>query len=59
MKKRETFPEEVLDRETRAIEAIDAAHKLPNGPARAEALKAAAKLRADDDAVKSDLGRPE
>jgi hypothetical protein len=53
MKKREPFPDDVLDRETRAIEAINAAHKLPSGPARAEALKAAARLRANDEAVKS------
>jgi hypothetical protein len=48
MKKREPFPDDLLERETRAIEALDAAHKLPRGPARLEALKAAAKLRAGD-----------
>ena len=48
------FPDDVLERETRAIEAIDAAHKLPRGPARIEALKATAKLRAGD----ADLRRP-
>jgi len=48
MKKREPFPDDLLERETRAIQAIDAAHKLPSGPARIEALKVAAKLRAGD-----------
>jgi hypothetical protein len=51
MKKREPFPDDVLERETRAIQAIDAAHKLPSGPARIEALKAAAKLRPGDAAA--------
>jgi hypothetical protein len=34
MKKREPFPDDLLEREMRAIEALDAAHKLPRGPAR-------------------------
>jgi hypothetical protein len=33
MKQREPFPDGLLERETRAIEALDAAHKLPRGPA--------------------------
>ncbi len=48
MKKREPFPQEVLDRETRVNEALEAAHKLPHGPERTEALKRAAAMRADD-----------
>jgi hypothetical protein len=47
MKKREPFPKEVLDREQRASEALEAAHKLPSGPMRIDALKKAAKLRDD------------
>ena len=55
MKKREPFPDDVLERETRAIQAIDAAHKLPSGPARIELLR----RRQNFVPVTRDLRRPE
>lgn len=48
MKKREPFPKEVLDRLARANRALDAAHKLPHGPERAQAIKTAEERRIDD-----------
>jgi hypothetical protein len=47
MKKHEPFSQDVLDRDKRASEALEAAHKMPSGPKRIDALKKAAMLSAE------------
>jgi len=46
MKKREPFSEEALEHDKRVSKALEAAHKLPSGPKRIDALKKAAQLAA-------------
>lgn len=50
MKKREPFSEEALEHDLRVSEALDAAHKLPSGPKRIDALKKAAALSTEAEA---------
>lgn len=61
MKKREPFSQDALDHDKRVSEALEAAHKLPSGPQRIEALKKAALLSSDAEAYtdSNDLKSPD
>jgi hypothetical protein len=52
MKKRAPYSEEALERDKRMSEALEAAHKLPSGPKRIDALKKAAQLSSDAEAYR-------
>ena len=54
MKKHEPFSQNVLDHDKRVSEALEAAHKLPSGPKRSDALKKAAMLGAEAEAKDAD-----
>ncbi|MGB3044504.1 MAG: hypothetical protein WBB98_15095 [Xanthobacteraceae bacterium] len=61
MKKRELFSDEALERDQRVSDALKAAHKLPSGPKRIDALKKAAQLSSDAEAYRdsNDLRSPD
>ena len=61
MKKREPFSEQALERDQRVSDALEAAHKLPSGPERIDALKKAAQLSSDAEAYRdsNDLRSPD
>jgi len=61
MKKREPFSDEALERDQRVSDALEAAHKLPSGPKRINALKKAAQLSSDAEAYRdsNDLRSPD
>jgi hypothetical protein len=61
MKKRKPYSEQALERDQRVSDALEAAHKLPSGPKRIDALKKAAQLSSDAEAYRdsNDLRSPD